>query len=68
LFYFISTTQTLCNTEKWQPEPQRILVERTPVEERRKLSINKESLDSIRDCTWEELRGLSFVFDEENWN
>ena len=50
----------------WQPEPQTNMVERIPVEERRKLSINKETLEPIQDCTWEDLRGLSFVF-EEYW-
>ena len=64
----MSTTQTLCNTEIWQPEPQKILVERTPVEERRKLSVNKGVLESIRECTWNDLRGLSFVFDEDDWS
>jgi len=61
----MSTTQTLCKSEMWQPEPQRILVESIPVEERRKLSISKEALESIHDCTWEDLRGLAFAFDEE---
>ena len=50
----------------WQPEPQTSMVKRIPVEERRKLSINKDTLESIQDCTWEDLRGLSFVF-EEYW-
>jgi len=63
----MNTTQILCNKERWQPEPQRIPVERTPVEERRKLSVNKTS-ESIQDCTWEDLRGLSFVFGEEDWS
>ena len=62
----MSTTQTVCKTEIWQPEPKTNLVERLPIEERRKLSINKEALKSVQDCTWEDLRGLSFVF-EEDW-
>ncbi|MDH3617249.1 MAG: hypothetical protein OEM89_00830 [Nitrosopumilus sp.] len=46
----MNTTQTLLKTEMWQPEPQRNLVERTPVEEGTKLSLNQ--------FTWEDLRGL----------
>ncbi|MDH3657206.1 MAG: hypothetical protein OEM77_03625 [Nitrosopumilus sp.] len=60
----MSTTQIICKSEMWQPEPQTNMVERIPLEERRKLSINKETLESIQDCTWEDLRGLSFVFEE----
>jgi hypothetical protein len=61
----MSTTQTLCNAGKWQLEPQKILVERTPVEERKKLSINRDAIELIQDCTWEDLRGLSIGFDED---
>lgn len=63
----MSTTQSLCNTGKWQLEPKKILVERTPVEERAKLSINRVALELIQDCTWEDLRGTSLGF-EEDWN
>ena len=63
----MSTTQTLCNTEKWQLEPKNILVERTPVEERKKLSINRDALEIIQNSSWEELRGLSLGF-EEDWS
>jgi hypothetical protein len=62
----MSTTQTLCNTNKWQLEPTKILVERTPVEERKKLSINKNALELIQGCHWEDLRGLSLGF-KEDW-
>jgi len=61
----MSTTQIICETEMWQPEPQRILVQRIPVEERRKLVIDKKILESVQDCTWKDLRGLSLGFDEE---
>jgi len=61
----MSTTQLLCKTETWQPEPQIILVERTPVEERKKLPLNMVELDSIKDCTWNDLQGLSLGFEEE---
>ena len=64
----MSITQTLCNTEIWQPESQKTPVIRTPVEERGGLSVNKGMLESIRDCTWKDLRGLDFVFDEEDWS
>ena len=61
----MSISQLLCKTETWQPEPQRILVESTPVEKRQKLSMNKITLESIQDCTWEDLLGLSFTTKEE---
>ena len=60
----MSTTQSLCE-ETWQPEPLNILVESMPVEERRKLSLNKEELGSIRNYSCEDLLGLSFVLEEE---
>lgn len=63
----MSTTLTISRCEIRQLEPQKTLVERTPVEERRKLSVNKVP-ESIQDCTWEDLRGLFFVFDEEDWS
>ena len=63
----MSTTQTLCNTEKWQLEPKKILVERTPVKDRKKLSINRNAFELIQDCSWNDLRGLSIGF-EEDWN
>lgn len=63
----MSTTQSLCNTGKGQLEPNKIMVERTPVEERTKLSINRVALELIQDCTWEDLRGASLGF-EEDWN
>ena len=62
----MSTTQTLCKTEMWQPEPQTNLVGSIPVEERTKLSLDRTSLQSIQDYTWEDFRGLS-LFDEEDW-
>ena len=62
----MSTTQILCSPENWQLEPSKNLVEDIPVEERKKLSENQKLLESIQDCNWEDLRGLSFVF-EENW-
>ena len=61
----MSTTQTICETEMWQPEPQKTLVERMPVEERRKLVIDKKILGSVQGHTWEDLRGLSLGFEEE---
>ena len=61
----MSTTQTLCKIEMWQPEPQTNLVGSIPVEERTKLSIDKTSIQSIQDYTWEDLRGLSLF--EEDW-
>ena len=48
-----------------QPEPTKILVESIPVEEGRKLSTFNEKLKSVQGCTWEDLRGLSFGFEEE---
>ena len=62
----MSTTQTLCTTEMWQPEPQTNLVGSTPVEERTKLSVDRTSLQSIQDYTWEDFRGLP-LFEEEDW-
>ena len=61
----MSTTQTLCKKEMWQPEPQTNLVGSMPVEERIKLSLDRISLQSIQDCTWEDFRGLS-LFEEED--
>ena len=61
----MSTTQIICKAEMWQPEPQKTLVERTPVEERRKLVIDKKILESVQGHTWEDLRGLSSGFEEE---
>jgi len=61
----MSTTQTLCNTGKWQLEPKKTVVERTPIEESKKLSINRNALELIQDCSWEDLRGLSLGFDED---
>lgn len=54
----MSITQTLYNTEKGQLEPKKIMVERTPIEESKKLSINRNALELIQDCSWEDLRGL----------
>ena len=62
----MSTTQTLCKTEMWQPEPQMNLVGSIPVEERTKLSLDRTSIQSIQDYTWEDFRGLS-LFEEEDW-
>ena len=61
----MSTTQTFCKTEMWQPEPTKNLVERIPVEEGRKRSTFNEKQKSVQGCTWEDLRGLSFGFKEE---
>jgi len=61
----MSATQILHKTEMWQPEPQKNLVESISVEKGEKLSINKETLESIQGYSWEDLRGLTFVFDEE---
>ena len=61
----MSTTQILCKTEMWQPEPQTNLVERIPVEERVKLSLDKLPIQTIQDYTWEDFRGLSLF--EEDW-
>lgn len=60
----MSTTQSLCN-EMWQPEPQRNMVESMPVEERRKLSDSEKTSNLFYDCTWKDLRGLSFILDME---
>ena len=62
----MSTTQTLCKTEMWQPEPQASLVASMPVEERGKLSSDIISIQSTQDYTWEDFRGLS-LFEEEDW-
>ena len=48
-----------------QLEPKKILVESIPVEDRRKLSTNKGTLESLQGCTWEDLRGLSLIHSEE---
>ena len=61
----MSTTQLLCKTGTWQSEPQRILVERTPVEEREKLPLNRIELESIKGNSWADLQGLSLGFEEE---
>ena len=61
----MSTTQILCKTEMWQPEPQTNLVERIPVEERVKLSFDELPIQTIQDYTWEDFRGLSLF--EEDW-
>ena len=61
----MSTIQSLCKIEIRQPEPQQILVEDMPVKERRKLSINNETIKSIQGFSWEDLQGLSFVFEED---
>ena len=55
------TTQNVCLTYSGQPEPQKILVGSTPVEEGKKLSTI--AIESFRDCTWEDLRGLSLMED-----
>ena len=62
----MGTTQLLCRAETRQPEPQRIPVERAPVEERKKLSISKEEFELIKNDSWEYLRGLSLT-NEEDW-
>lgn len=49
----------------WQPEPQRNMVESMPVEERRKLSDSEKTSNLFYDCTWKDLRGLSFILDME---
>ena len=61
----MSTTQTICKTEMWQPEPQTNLVESIPVEERTKLSLDKIPVQTIQDYTREDFRGLSLI--EEDW-
>ena len=61
----MSTTQSICSTDMWQPEPQRSLVGSTPVEEGQKLSINNLGMQSLKDYTWENLRGGSLT--EEEW-
>jgi len=61
----MSTTQIFCKTEMRQPKPTKILVESIPVEEGRKLSTFNEKLKSIQGYTWEDLRGLSFGFEED---
>ena len=61
----MNTSQTLCKIENRQPEPQTILVENTPVRERKKLP-NKR-IESIQGYTWEDFRGLSLGL-EEDWN
>ena len=62
----MSTTQFLCNAEMMQPEQQKILVERIPVYEGEKLSVNKSTLESVKTNSWEDLLGLSLGF-EEDW-
>lgn len=60
----MSTTLIWSQNEPRQLEPQRILVESTPVKESKKLSANINALESIQDCTWEDLRGLVFTLKE----
>lgn len=62
----MSTTLTWSQNETRQLEPQRILVESMPVKESKKLSANSKVLESMQDCAWEDLRGLTFMF-EEDW-
>ncbi|AFS80273.1 hypothetical protein NKOR_01835 [Candidatus Nitrosopumilus koreensis AR1] len=61
----MSTTLAWSQNETRQLEPQKILVESMPVKESKKLSVNSSLLGSIRDCTWEDLRGLTFTFEDE---
>jgi len=58
----MNTSQILY--EEWQPEPTKNLVESRPVQEGTKLSITAE-LKKISDCSWEDLRGFSWVLTEE---
>ena len=60
----MSTTQRLFK-ETWHPKPQNNLVGSKPVKTRGKLSLNNGEMYSFQNCTWEDLRGLSFVLDEE---
>ena len=56
------TTQSL--KTMWQPEPQTNLVESIPVKEGVKLSVN-ETLSDFPECSWEDLRGLSWILMED---
>ena len=56
------TTQNVCLTYSGQPEPQKILVNGTPVKEGEDLVTT--SIESFRNYTWEYLRGLSIM---EDW-
>lgn len=59
----MQTMQTLAEVR--QLEPTKNLVESIPVQERKKLSTNKKPLESFQEFTWEDLRGLPFVLDED---
>lgn len=60
----MSTTQILYKEEKWQPEPQNILVKSIPVREGEKLQ-NKR-YEQIQNNSWTDYAGLSLGFDD--WN
>ncbi|MFB5607104.1 MAG: hypothetical protein ACE5RG_03275 [Candidatus Nitrosomaritimum yanchengensis] len=49
---------TQCIQTTRQPEPIKILVESTPVKERRKLLMNS---------SWEDIQGLAWIF-QEDWS
>jgi hypothetical protein len=61
----MSATLVWSQNETRQLEPHRTLVESTPVKESKKLSANNSTLESIQKYTWEDLRGLSFTFEED---
>lgn len=61
----MSITLTWSQNEARQLEPQRIRVKSIPVKESRKLSANNSILESIQDCIWEDLRGLTFTLKED---
>lgn len=62
----MNITLTWSQNETRQLEPQRILVESIPVKESKKLSAKNSALESVQDCTWEDLRGLTFIL-KEDW-
>ncbi len=54
--------QTIQSIKNSQPEAITNLVERTPVQEGTKLSINQNQL------VWEDLRGLTWILEKEDEN
>ena len=62
---FMSTTQILCSPEKWQLEPQKNLVEGIPVKKGKNFQKIKNYLNQYKIALGRDLRGFSFVFEED---
>ena len=56
---------TQCLTEVRQSESRTNLVASMPVQEGQKLSMKNVTMQCLKDCTWEDLKGLSLT--EGEW-